>query len=104
MKDRQSIIKNQEGMAATEYIVGLLLIAIASVGVFSVFGSQIKTKVAHITAALNSSADTDATLTDLITTGATTAGEAVTRSQVETSMSGDDTGGFSTATQTPATP
>jgi hypothetical protein len=39
-------------MAATEYIIGLILVAVGAVGSFMIFGKQVRNKVAQITAAL----------------------------------------------------
>jgi Flp pilus assembly pilin Flp len=46
-------LKKQKGMAATEYIIGLILVAVGAVGMFSVFGAQIRSKVGQATAALS---------------------------------------------------
>ena len=45
--------KNQKGLAATEYIIGLILVAVGSVAMFSIFGAQIKAKIAQATAAIS---------------------------------------------------
>jgi Flp pilus assembly pilin Flp len=50
-------LKKQRGMAATEYIIGLILVAVGSIGIFSLFGKQIGLKVAQVTAALGGNAE-----------------------------------------------
>lgn len=47
----------QLGMAATEYILGLVLVAVAAITTFTVFGAQIKTKIAQVTAAIGGNHD-----------------------------------------------
>jgi Flp pilus assembly pilin Flp len=49
--------QNQRGMAATEYIIGLILVAVGAVSMFTVFGAQIKNKIGQVTAAIGGDKD-----------------------------------------------
>jgi Flp pilus assembly pilin Flp len=58
-------------MAATEYIIGLILVAVGAVSMFTVFGAQIKNKIGQVTAAIGGdkdSYDAAASATSKITT------------------------------------
>ena len=46
-------VSKESGMAATEYILGLVLVAVASISVFTVFGGQIKQKIGLVAAAVS---------------------------------------------------
>ena len=48
--------RNQRGMAATEYIIGLILVAVGAVGTFALFGEQVKKKLYQVTAAIGGDA------------------------------------------------
>ncbi|NRA64562.1 MAG: hypothetical protein HRU19_08775 [Pseudobacteriovorax sp.] len=85
MKLSKEQIKKQRGMAATEYIIGLILVAVAAIGTFAIFGNQIKTKVAQASAALSGNTEQ---YTASQTASDTLAGEGVTRAGTENSMSG----------------
>lgn len=79
--------KSKKGMAATEYILGLILVAVAAIGTFSVFGAQIKAKIAQVTAAMAG----DTSHYNTIREGDATRGaDAQSRGTSKVSMSGSD--------------
>jgi Flp pilus assembly pilin Flp len=79
--------QDQRGMAATEYIIGLILVAVGAVSMFTVFGAQIKNKIGQVTAAISGD---QSSYGNAATATATISGEAEARRQKANSMSGTD--------------
>lgn len=46
-------LKSKKGQGLTEYGIILVLVAVAGIGVFALFGNQIKSKVGQVTAAIS---------------------------------------------------
>ena len=67
-------LNSKKGMAATEYVVGLILVAVAAIGVFTVFGTQLKSKIAQASTAIGGDTEGYGTLQQdtAITKAATT--------------------------------
>jgi Flp pilus assembly pilin Flp len=75
------------GMAATEYVIGLVLIAVGSIGIFTVFGAQIKTKLGMIVAALGGD---QGKYTDALTSSGTETGKITQENMKSKGMKGDE--------------
>lgn len=69
-------LKKKLGQNTAEYLIMLTLVAVASIGLFSVFGKTLRNKIAYVSAAI--SGDTTH-YTETQTNTTTAAGEAKTR-------------------------
>ena len=49
----KKFFKNEKGQGLTEYGLILLLVAVAAIGIMTIFGSQIKEKLTTVTSALS---------------------------------------------------
>ena len=49
----KSTLKSKKGQGLTEYGIILVLVAVAAIGTFALFGNQIKSKVGQVTAAIS---------------------------------------------------
>lgn len=78
-------LKKRRGMAATEYVIGLILVAVGSIGIFSAFGNQIKAKISQVSAALSGDSGK---YTTAVGNSGTKAEEAATRAAKKNSMKG----------------
>jgi hypothetical protein len=51
-------MRNKAGQTTSEYLVAISLTAVAAIGLFSVYGAEIRMKVAMLTSALGGNQDT----------------------------------------------
>ncbi len=75
------------GQSTTEYILIVVLVAILSIGIITVFGNQIRDLFKVATARLGGSEDEE--LTTIDETIATSAGDKVTKSMADLKETGD---------------
>ena len=88
-------LKKKLGQNTAEYLIMLTLVAVGSIGLFSVFGKTLRHKISYVTAAISG----ETANFDAAKTSATAAsGEAKTRSDKEVKMEGQESSELSSGT------
>ena len=83
---QQDLLKSERGQNTAEYLIMLTLVAVASIGLFSMFGKTLRNKISFVSAAISGD---ETQYSDSQTNTTTAATDAVTRANtVEVNMQG----------------